>query len=523
MDPLKGRRNITKKPKPLVKKKKSKRPEVSIEPVVDIQKEFINLPGDEFGGIKVSRYEKDIISSKSAQQRKQLPELEIVDIIYSLISNEELEKLAVFDAKETDDSGDFSVNDPRGGTVDKDLCSTCYLDNYECPGHLGRIVLAEKIIHPVFRREVVYILNSVCASCGGLLLPHDIIKEKGFLNLQGSDRLKAISEASKSFPCRANYKDKDEEDIKPCVTNPIYIADKLKDTGKIYYTYEKKNKNNKIDNFKTTDDIHNILKAIEKEDAEILGFVGDSHPSRFILEALPVIPLCARPFVLQDGELMKDDITSMYQNIIRINNLIKDNNPGKKLSEADKDKTVKNLIWAIDHMIDNSDKKYGQGKNKVYQSVKDRIQGKEGLIRKSLMGKRVNFSARTVIGPDPSLKFGQIRIPRAMASSLTQHEIVDPNNIETMRNLFKAGKITHYTPSDGRLAGKRIQITKKILSEYELKIGDEVDRHLQNGDWIVFNRQPTLHKQGIMGYEVVLGDPSTIGVHLGVTRQHNAD
>ena len=239
------------------------------------------------------------------------------------------------------------------------------------------------------------------------------------------------------------------------------------------------------------------------------------------MEALPVIPLCARPFVLQDGELMKDDITSMYQNIIRINNLFKDN--GKKLSEADEDKKVKDLIWAIDHMIDNSDKKYGQGKNKVYQSVKDRIQGKEGLIRKSLMGKRVNFSARTVIGPDPSLKFGQIRIPRAMASSLTQHEIVDPNNIETMRNLFKAGKITHYTPSDGRLTGKRIQITKKILSEYELKIGDEVDRHLQNGDWVVFNRQPTLHKQGIMGYEVVLGDPSTIGVHLGVTRQHNAD
>lgn len=517
MNPLLGIKQMTNKKKPALKKKE-KRPQISFD-IPDIQKEFASLPADEFSGIKVSRHEKDIVSSKSSQQRRKLPELEIVDIIYTLISNDELEKLAVFDAKETDDSGNFSVNDPRGGTVDDSMCSTCNLDNYECPGHLGRIVLAEKIIHPVFGKEVVQILTSVCSSCGGLLLPVETIKENGFLNLQGSDRLKAIAEASKGIPCRVRNKD---EDIQPCVQNPIYLTDKLKDTGKIYYTYENK-KTKKIDNFKTIDEIQQILREISKEDAEILGFVGDSHPSRFIIESLPIIPLCARPPVLQDGELMKDDLTSMYQDIIRINNLIRETNPEKKLEEADREKKVKDLIWAIDHMINNADKKYGQGKNKVYQSVKDRIQGKEALIRKSLMGKRVNFSARTVIGPDPTLKFGQIRIPREMAPFLTQHEIIDPNNLQTMRSLFKAGKITHYIPSDGRLAGKRIQVIKKILDEYELKIGDEVDRHLQNGDWVVFNRQPTLHKQGIMGYEVVLGDTLTIGVHLGVTRQYNAD
>jgi len=481
---------------------------------------YVSLPGDEVGGIKVNRYEKDIVSSKAAQQRKQLPELEIVDIIYTLISNEELEKVAEFVASNTDDSGLCSVNDPRGGTIDEDMCSTCHLDKYECPGHLGRIILAKKIIHPVFLQVVVDILTSVCADCSNLLLPHDTIMEKGFLNLQGSARLKAIAKASEKLPCRC--RNKEEDNIQPCKANPTYLTDKLKDTGKIYYTYEKK-KSSKIDNYKTVDEVQKILDNISKEDAEILGFVGESHPSRFIMEALPVIPLCARPFVLQDGELMKDDITSMYQDIIRINNLIKDDTPGKKLNEADRDKKVNDLIWAIDHMINNADKKYGQGKNKVYQSIKDRIQGKEALIRKSLMGKRVNFSARTVIGPDPTLKFGQIRIPRVMASSLTQHEVIDPNNLQAMRNLFKAGKITHFTPATGRLAGKRIKVTEKKLSEYTLEIGDEVDRYLQNGDWVVFNRQPTLHKQGIMGYEVVLGDTLTIGVHLGVTRQHNAD
>ena len=66
-------------------------------------------------------------------------------------------------------------------------------------------------------------------------------------------------------------------------------------------------------------------------------------------------------------------------------------------------------------------------------------------------------------------------------------------------------------------------MTKHHQEKHELSIGEEVDRYLENGDWVVFNRQPTLHKQGMMGYEVVLGNSSTIGVHLGVTRQHNAD
>lgn len=522
MDLSLGAQRLTNRRKPKPSLNKKKRPtQISFDtPVLDIQKEF-SLGSDEVGGIKVTRHEKEIISIKSLEQKQKLPEFEILEITYTIISDEELEKISVFDARNTDDSGTFSVNDPRGGTVDDDMCSTCNLDRNECPGHLGRIVLAEKVIHPIFRREVVDILISVCGSCGGLLLPYEIIKEKGFLNLQGSSRLRAIAEASKGFTCRIN--NKDEEDIRPCVANPTYLTEKLKDTGKVYYTYENKKTSSKIDNFKSIDEIYNILNSISKEDAEILGFTGDSHPSRFIMESLPVIPLCARAPVIQDGELMKDDLTSMYQDIIRINNLILDENPEKKLSEAERGKKVKDLIWAIEHMINNADKKYGQGKNKVYQSIKDRIQGKEALIRKSLMGKRVNFSARTVIGPDPTLRFGQIRIPRVMAPYLTQHEIIDPNNLETMRSLFHAGRITHFTPSVGRLAGKRIKVNKKIKSEHVLTIGDEVDRYLQNGDWVVFNRQPTLHKQGIMGYEVVLGDTLTIGVHLGVTRQHNAD
>ena len=160
---------------------------------------------------------------------------------------------------------------------------------------------------------------------------------------------------------------------------------------------------------------------------------------------------------------------------------------------------------------------------KVYFSLKERIQGKEALIRNALMGKRVNFSGRTVLGPDPSLKFGQIRIPRDMAPFLTQHEIITPENIKKMTALLRTGKITYIIPFGGRLEGKRFKVNEKHQKEHVLVLGDEVDRWLSDGDYVVFNRQPTLQKQGMMGYEVVLGAPLTVGLHLGYTKQHNAD
>jgi len=468
-------------------------------------------------GVMVTRQEKELIVAQSRKQRKNLPTLVIEEISYSLFDHEELEKEAVFEATNTNDEGLYSVNDPRGGVVDRNsLCKTCYLDNMECPGHFGIIKLAEPIIHPSFRREVVDILTSICNSCGGLLLPIDQIKEKGFLALSGMKRLRAIADASSKLPCRRK-RIEGEEGITACIANPTYKTSKLKETGKIFYTYDIKGKG--IENVRSIEDIEAIFDSITKEEAEILGFSGGAHPRKLILKSITVMPLCARAPVIQDGLVLKDDTTSMYQDIIRYNEELKKDD----LDEHERGNKLKNLIFSIEHLIDNSDKKYRQGKKKAYQSIKDRIQGKEAIIRSSMMGKRVNYSARTVLGPDPNLKFGQIRIPKAMAPYLTQHEVVTPANIKRLTALFNTGKITYITPSRGRLEGRRIKVNEKVRETYRLTFGDEVDRWLQNGDYVVFNRQPTLHKQGIMGYEVVLGTPKTIGLHLGYTPQHNAD
>ena len=208
----------------------------------------------------------------------------------------------------------------------------------------------------------------------------------------------------------------------------------------------------------------------------------------------------------------------MYIDIVKTNNAI-----ALEHREQERGALIWSLNFFIEHFIDNTDKKYYRDSRKEFLSIKQRIQGKEAIIRGLLMGKRVNYSARTVLSPDPSLKFGQIRIPEVMAPFLTVPVVITDLNMAAMTELMKQGKITHLTPGSGDLRGRRGLVTENIIASPRLRVGDKVDRWLQNGDYVIFNRQPTLHKQGMMGYEVVLGKPLTIGLHLSYTTPHNAD
>jgi DNA-directed RNA polymerase beta' subunit len=342
-----------------------------------------------------------------------------------------------------------------------------------------------------------------------------MIEEKGIMNLSGSKRLRALAEASKKIHCRRS-REMMEEGVSGCIPNPVYKASKVKEVGKIFYSYDgKKGK----DNVRTVEDIENILNAIPEEDAAIMGFENGSHPRRFIMKALPVIPICARAPVVQDGEIRNDDITDMYLDIVRYNIELSK----KDLTEQKREEFLNALIFSIEHMIDNADTRYRAGKKKPYLDIKSRVQGKEAIIRNLIQGKRVNYSARTVLGPDPNLKFGEIRLPRVWASYLTYPETVSASNIGRLTKLFRAGRVTHITPVRGKYEGRRLKVTERVRQEQNLVFGDIVDRWLQEGDVVVFNRQPSLHKQSIMGYKVKFGDALTIGLHLSYTSPHNAD
>lgn len=495
-------------------------PEVSkanlATPILGCQLDNISGQVKDDLNINLTRQQKEIILAKTRKRNKNLPVLEIEQISYSLFSYDDLKEQAVFKVKNTNDQGLHSVNDPRSGVVENNqVCRTCHLDNLECPGHYGMIEMNEPFINTMFMRQAVDILVSVCNSCGGNLLTKPILEEKGIMNLNGSARLRAIADASKKVHCRRQH-GAIGDNIIACTPNPVYKTSKIREMGKIVYTYDGKAGS---DRDRDVYDIEKIFDAITEEDAEILGFSNLAHPRRLIVKAIPVIPICARAPAIQDGEMLKDDLTSMYIDIVRDN--IKLGDP--TLSEKDRDGFKRAMIFKISHMIDNTDAKYAQGPKKKYLGIKGRVQGKEAIIRQLIQGKRVDFSARTVLSPDPNLKFGEIRLPRVWAPSLTYPEEVSVSNIGRLTKLFKAGRITHITPNQGKYEGRKIKVNKRIIAEQNLSFGDVVTRWLQDGDRVVFNRQPTLHKQGIMGYKVVLGDPLTIGLHLSATTPHNAD
>lgn len=466
--------------------------------------------------LKINRQEKKLTEEQTRRQQECLPVLEIDNITFKLFDYDELVLDSYATVTNTNPDGLHSVNDRYMGVVaDDESCLTCMKSNIDCPGHYGRIDLAEPIIHPLFQREIIDVLTSVCNSCGSLLLNEQEIKEAGIDNLSGLKRLRALAAACKDLPCRRSA-----SNIKAgssgCGPNPLYKASRAKNVDQIMYQIPGKYETEAI---RTPREIFNIFNAIPDEDVYLIGYRNGGHPKTMILRGIPVIPPCARAPVVLDGQVKEDHLTKMYKDIVRSNLTIMDkNNSEEKITTA-----RKALEFSIKHLIDNTDGKYCQGPQNPYVSLNQRINGKDAIIRAALMGKRVNFSARTVISPDPTLKLGQIRIPEVMAPYLTVHATVNQNNIQELTKLFKAGKITHITPRGGRRGGNRIKVDANVIASIELQPGDQVDRHLRNGDYVAFNRQPTLHRYSIMGYEVVLGKQMTIGLHPAATTPHNAD
>ena len=214
-------------------------------------------------------------------------------------------------------------------------------------------------------------------------------------------------------------------------------------------------------------------------------------------------------------------MTKMYKDIVRCNLAIQD----KTTTEEKRTAAIEGLKFYFKHLIDNTDGKYAQGAQNPYVSISQRINGKEAIIRSALMGKRTDFSARTVLSPDPTLRIGEMRIPEDMAPYLTVHVYVNSYNIEKMTRLFKAGKVTHIIPREGRRSGNRIRVDENLIATITPQIGDQLDRHLMDNDPVpaIFNRQPTLHRYSMMGYKTKLGKQKTIGLHPGVCKAHNAD
>ena len=506
---------------------------------------FCPIPGmvpveaSEEDELTVTQYEKRKITEAAMQRQLELPELIIIENSITLFSSERLKQIATCKIDNPSTSGLGSVNDPRMGVIESTgMCQECRLDNNQCPGHLGYIDLNELIYHPFFYREIIQVLNCLCGSCSRLKLTQEEIEERKIHKYSLKDRLDLLEAASLKATCRREPQKMPGGEVIQCRPSFIYIAQKIKENYEVHY---KKEKSDTSTDILSIDRVKKILEAIPDEDAKLLGFTpeADSRPINMILQVLPVTPPITRYPTPIDGVLRTHPITLQYIKIIGLNNKL------REASETEAKDIKKDLIKAIQHLFENTKEGSSFSASKQFKSFKDLIQGKDAVIRGLLMGKRGNYIARTVLSPAPNRKFGEIEVPEIFAPYLTRQETVCQLNKRALEELMEERNVVSMTSLGGAPSKKPIirrerKVTHIILGpghpgkvgqrmellpgkKYSLLDGDKVERHLQNGDMIVAGRQPTLHKQNLMAYEVVLTSNLTIGLHLSYTTPNNAD
>ena len=275
----------------------------------------------------------------------------------------------------------------------------------------------------------------------------------------------------------------------------------------------------------------NIFRRISPEDIKRMGLSNDyARPEWMIITVLPVPPPPVRPSIAMDGGTGprgEDDLTYKLGDIIRANGNVRrcetEGSPAHVVSEFEQLLQF-HVATYMDNDIAGSPQAL-QKSGRPVKSIRARLKGKEGRLRGNLMGKRVDFSARTVITGDPNLSLDEVGVPRSVARTLTYPETVTPYNIQKLHQLVKNGPNVHpgakYVIRD---TGERIDLRHhKRAGEISLQYGWKVERHIVDGDFIIFNRQPSLHKESMMGHRVRVMPYSTFRLNLSVTSPYNAD
>ena len=393
---------------------------------------------------------------------------------------------------------DGGLMDLRLGAIDPGVrCRTCGGRLKECLGHSGSIDLARPIIHLKYVPLIELGLRCFCKQCGKLLLA-----DKDLERFTPSERAKKAKDAKKCPHCGTAH-----ERVK--LDKPTNFL-----TGKTRL-------------FPT--EIREALVNIPNEELKKIGVNSNTcRPEWAILTMLLVPPVTVRPsIILESGERSEDDLTHKLSDIIRANQRLWENlNAGAP--EVIIEDLWDLLQFHITTFFDNSVAKIPPARHRSGQPLKtimERIKGKEGRIRKNLAGKRVNYSARTVISPDPYIGINEVGVPYEIAKVVTVAESVTDLNLEKLKKLIE--KAEEYPGANYviRPDGKRKKITPDLKEEIinELTPGYKVERHLQDGDVVLFNRHPSLHRGSLMAHFVKVLSGRTFRLHPAVAAPYNAD
>eukprot|EP00126_Sphaerothecum_destruens_P001958 Sdes_comp15403_c0_seq1m4284 len=446
----------------------------------------------------------------------------------------------------------YGVLDRRLGTSDKSAnCDTCGLKMADCPGHYGHIILELPVFHIGYFKQIVTILQNICKSCSRVLLS---VEEKASIlrklrnpsieSLQKKAIAKHVNDkCRKTATCpycgQLNGAVKKVGALK--VIHELYKPSKATqsivgefksqfETAQIY------NKDLKSLLARAQDDmnpiqVQQLFRNIPEQDCEVLDMNGVSgRPELLILNRIVVPPVCIRPSVSMDsaGGSNEDDITMKMTEIIFINSVIRKHmETGANVQMIMEDWDFLQLQCAMYINSELTGVPWAMKQNsKPIRGFCQRLKGKTGRFRGNLSGKRVDFSGRTVISPDPNLRIDQVGVPIHVAKVLTFPEKVNRHNIEKLRLCVINGPEVH--PGANFVEGKNkmkrfLKYGNRLDIAAQLRIGDTVERHVADGDICLFNRQPSLHKLSIMSHFAKIHAGRTFRFNECVCNPYNAD
>lgn len=434
------------------------------------------------------------------------------------------------------------LNDPLMGTTDYRIpCGSCNLDCKMCPGHFGHIALSKPVYNAGFLPFALMVLRCVCYSCARLLPNFDepqfqlacrIKNPKARLSrILALARAKRVCDPTSGDPrgvgCGCTQPKYTRENVSIVIDFSANAADDGEGgrgggDGDLEMGGDSKR-------LFSAEECLSIFKRIQKEEMELLGFdTKYAQPAWIIIQNLLVPPPCIRPYVQFGNDRSEDDLTIKYLDIVKLNRQLE-----KYQEQGTASHVIQEAVALLQYHVATVMNNEIPGlpvattkSKKPIKSIRERLKGKEGRLRGNLMGKRVDFSARTVITGDPNLALDEVGVPRSIAMNLTFPEVVTNMNIELMRQAVTNGPFLHpgaryITRSDGtRFDLRHCAGNPSVL---QLEPGYKVERHMKDGDYILFNRQPSLHKMSIMGHRARILPWSTFRCNLSVTSPYNAD
>jgi DNA-directed RNA polymerase subunit A' len=391
---------------------------------------------------------------------------------------------------------DGGLTDLHLGVVDPGLrCRTCNGSIGQCLGHFGYLELTKPVIHPLYGKKIYMLLKAFCVECSRVLAKEDDIKKFG------NPLVEIYKKKAKSCP-HCGAKQSEITFQKPTV-----------------FTENKKEMN--------PEEIRQRLEKITDDDVKLMKIKG-GRPEWFVLTILPVPPVTVRPSItLETGERSEDDLTHKLVDVVRINERLR-----KNLEIGAPDFIIADiwelLQYHVSTFMNNEISTLPPARHRSGRALKTLVQRlgkKEGRFRGNLSGKRVNFSARTVISPDTRISIDEVGIPLEIAKELTVSAKVNENNIEELK------RIIMNTPNHPganyifRADGIRKKVTQENKEDIvkELAVGYIVERHLMDGDITLVNRQPSLHRMSMMAHKARIMPYRTIRINVAVTIPYNAD